>query len=105
MNLFDAVIYLCLLVAVVAGFRSGLLRSLATILGYVCAAPLAVAAAPYLTPILTGQFRLPPVQISLVLFGIFVALGILLSALLRMAVSEMVGPDISAPDHLADGHA
>jgi membrane protein required for colicin V production len=32
MNLFDAAVYLCLLVAVVVGFNSGLLRSLATIL-------------------------------------------------------------------------
>ena len=48
-NLFDAAIYLCLFVAVVMGFMSGLLRSLATIFGYVCAMPLAVAAAPWLT--------------------------------------------------------
>jgi membrane protein required for colicin V production len=101
MNLFDAAIYLCLLVAIVAGFRSGLLRSLATILGYVCAAPLAVAAAPYLTPMLAGQFRLPPVQTSLALFGVFVAIGMVLSALLRVAVGELVGPDVSVPDRAA----
>jgi membrane protein required for colicin V production len=32
-NLFDGAVYLCLAVAVIAGFRSGLLRSLATIFG------------------------------------------------------------------------
>jgi membrane protein required for colicin V production len=101
MNLFDAAIYLCLLVAIVAGVRSGLLRSLATIFGYVCAAPLAVAAAPYLTPILTGQLHLPPAQNGLALFGVFVAIGMVLSALLRVAVGELVGPDVSAPDRAA----
>jgi membrane protein required for colicin V production len=101
MNLFDAAIYICLLIAIIAGFRSGLLRSLATIFGYVCAAPLAVAVAPYLTPILTGQFHLPPAQISLALFGAFFAIGMVLSALLRVAVGELVGPDISAPDRAA----
>ena len=38
LNPFDAAIYFCLLVAIVAGFRSGLLRSLATIFGYIAAA-------------------------------------------------------------------
>ena len=33
-NLFDAAVYLCLFVAVVSGFRTGLLRSLATMFGY-----------------------------------------------------------------------
>ena len=33
-NQFDAAIYICLFVAVVMGFMSGLLRSLATIFGY-----------------------------------------------------------------------
>jgi membrane protein required for colicin V production len=101
MNLFDAAIYLCLIVAIIAGFRSGLLRSLATIFGYLCAAPLAVAAAPYLKPILAGQFHLSPAQNWLVLFGIFVAIGMVLSALLRMAVGELIGPDVSVPDRAA----
>ena len=36
-NPFDAAIYICLFVAVVMGFMTGLLRSLATIFGYVAA--------------------------------------------------------------------
>jgi membrane protein required for colicin V production len=101
MNLFDAAIYLCLAVAIIAGFRSGLLRSLATIFGYVAAAPLAVAAAPYLTPVLISQFNLPPAQAWLGFAGIFLVIGFVLGALLRLAISELIGPDISAPDRMA----
>jgi uncharacterized membrane protein required for colicin V production len=46
MNPFDAAGYLCLFVAVVMGFVSGLLRGLATIFGYVAALGIAVAATP-----------------------------------------------------------
>lgn len=37
MNPFDAIVYAALLIAVVLGFRSGFLRSMATILGYIAA--------------------------------------------------------------------
>jgi membrane protein required for colicin V production len=101
LNPFDAAIYICLFLAVVMGFSAGLLRSLATIFGYLVAAPLAVAVAPYLSPILIGQFRLPPAQAWLAFAGIFLVIGFLLSALLRYAVSEIVGAQISFPDRLA----
>src|SRR6185312_5396847 len=58
MNAFDAAVYLCLFVAVVMGFIAGLLRSLATIFGYVAGMGIAVAAAPYLTPLVSTQFKL-----------------------------------------------
>jgi len=48
MNPFDAVIYAFLLIAIVLGFRAGFLRSMVTILGYVAAVQIAVAAAPAL---------------------------------------------------------
>ena len=99
-NPFDAAIYVCLAVAIVAGFRAGLLRSLATIFGYVTAAPLAVAAAPYLTPILIEQFHLPPAKAWLGFAGIFLVIGFVLSAMLRHAVSEIVGDNISIPDRM-----
>ena len=101
LNPFDAAIYFCLLVAIVAGFRSGLLRSLATIFGYIAAAPIAVAAVPYLTPLLISQFKMPPAQAWLAFAVIFLGIGFLLAALLRLAVSELVGQDISAPDRAA----
>ena len=44
MNSFDAVVYLALLIAVVTGFSAGLLRSAVTILAYLVAMPIAVAA-------------------------------------------------------------
>ena len=101
MNTFDAAIYLCLFVAVVMGFMSGLLRSLATIIGYVAAMGLAVALAPQLTPVIIAQFKLPPAQAWLVFAGIFLGAGIALGALLRFTISEMVGPDVSIPDRVA----
>ena len=97
MNLFDAAVYICLFVAVVMGFMSGMLRSLATIFGYVAAMGLAVA----LAPVITAQFKLPPAQTWLVFGGIFLGAGMLISALLRLTVSEMVGPTISIPDRVA----
>jgi len=41
MNIFDAAIYLGLIVAVVTGFNAGFLRSLVTILAYLVAMPIA----------------------------------------------------------------
>jgi membrane protein required for colicin V production len=101
MNHFDAAVYLCLLVAVIAGFRSGLLRSLATIFGYVAAMPIVVMAAPYLVPILNNQFHLSPPMNWIVLFVFFLMIGLMLSALLRLAVSEAVGEDVSIVDRSA----
>jgi membrane protein required for colicin V production len=78
---------------------SGLLRSLATIFGYVAAMGIAAAAGPHLTPLVTTHFKLPPAQ-SWLVFGAILA-GFLLSALLRFAVGEMVGPKVSIPDSVA----
>ena len=100
-NPFDAAIYICLFVAVVMGFMTGLLRSFATIFGYVAAMGLAVALAPRLAPLMTAQFKLPAAQTWLVFGGVFLGAGIALSALLRLAVSEMVGPNVSIPDRVA----
>jgi membrane protein required for colicin V production len=88
-NQFDAAVYIGLFVAVVMGFMSGLLRSMATIFGYVAAMSLAVALAPQLAPVITAQLKLPPAQTWLVFGGIFLGAGMLISALLRLTVSEM----------------
>jgi membrane protein required for colicin V production len=101
MNPFDATVCLIAFVAVIMGFHAGLLRSLATIFGYLCAAPLAVGAAPYFARVLNDQFHLPPAQNWLVPFGIFLVAGMVLSALLRLAVGELVSERISIPDRLA----
>jgi membrane protein required for colicin V production len=100
-NAFDAAVYLCLAIAIIAGFRSGLLRSMATIFGYLAAMGLAVALTPPLTPFLTEQFHMAPGQSWMVYVGIFFVAGIVLGALLRGAISELVGEDVSAPDRMA----
>ena len=99
-NPFDAVIYLFLLIAVVTGLRAGLLRSLATIFAYLAAAPVAVIAAPYVTPFVMAQFKLQPSQTWLVFAGLFLVLGFLLGTLLKLAISEIVGKDIGIADRL-----
>ena len=100
-NWFDLAIYVCLFVAVVMGFMTGLLRSLATIFGYIAGMAVAVALAPRVTPLLTTHLKMPTVQTWIVIVAIFVAAGAGLSALLRLALKEMVGPNISVPDRVA----
>jgi membrane protein required for colicin V production len=101
MNPFDAAVYLCLLAAIVLGFNAGLLRSLATIVGYLAAAPVAVGVAPYVAPLLAAQLHLSPAAYWAALTGVFLAAGIVLGALLRLGVCEVVGERISVPDRLA----
>jgi membrane protein required for colicin V production len=98
---FDAVVYLCLAAAIIAGFFSGLVRSLATIFGYLVAAPVAVALMPYLSPVLAGQFHRASTGDWLWFTVVFAVIGIAFGAVSRMAVNEIVGPTISAPDRLA----
>jgi len=100
-NPFDLAIYVCLFVAVVMGFMTGLLRSLATIIGYIGGMGVEVAAGPRVTPLLTTYLKMPTPQTWIVFVAIFVAAGAGLSALLRLAVSEMIGPNVSVPDRIA----
>lgn len=101
MNPFDAVIYAVLLIAVVLGFRSGFLRSMVTILGYIAAVPIALAAAPTLSKLAVVQFGLPPERTGLVVAGAFLLVGMALGALFRMAIETVTGPTVSAPDRMA----
>jgi len=100
-NTFDTAIYIFLFLAVVMGFMTGLLRSLATIFGYVAAMGIVAALAPQLMPFLSAQFKLSPAQTWIALAVIFVVAGIALSALLRVFVNELVGPNVSIPDRVA----
>jgi membrane protein required for colicin V production len=101
MNSFDAAVYVVAMIAVVSGFNSGLLRSIATIMGYLAAMPVAVAATPHVARLLADKFNTPAAQNPLLFFGLFLAAGIVFGALLRTAVSETVGTRISLPDRLA----
>ena len=101
MNSFDAVVYFALIVAIVFGFRAGLLRSLAVILGYLLAMPIAVWATSLFSPQLDGKLGAPWLQNSLPFFAVFVGGGIVLGKLLQLAVNEMVGSQIGLLDRVA----
>src|SRR5215831_19652860 len=100
-NTFDTVIYVFLFLAVVMGFMTGLLRSLATIFGYAAAMGIVAALAPRLAALLSTQFKLSPTQTWTALAAVFVVAGIALGALFRVFVSELVGPNVSIPDRVA----
>jgi len=100
MNTFDAVIAAFALLAIVMGFNTGLLRSLATILGYLIAAPLAVAFSPSVAAFALGRSGASPNTAWLVVV-VFVVLGVLISALLRVIVGELAGEDIGLFDRVA----
>ncbi len=91
MNFFDAAIYLFALVAIVTGFNAGLLRSLATILAYAAAAPLAIAFSPRITSFLIERNFLTADKAAYVPFVVLLALGFVLGVLLRHAVAGLTG--------------
>jgi len=95
MNPFDAVVLGVALIGLVTGFSAGLLRSLATILAYVIAAPIALAIAPTIINCLSTRALLPadkaPLLLSLVPFIALIVIGVLLGALMRGAVGSVTG--------------
>jgi membrane protein required for colicin V production len=103
MNQFDAAVLIVVLILALMGFRAGLLRSLADILGFVVAAPLAVALAPYLTSAATktAMASSPLGAGSLVFFGLFVAGGVAIAQLVRQMVAGLAGEDIPLFDRFA----
>lgn len=100
-NSFDLAVYACLFVAVVMGFMTGLLRSLATIIGYICGAGIAVAATPKVLSLLANYPKIPTPQTWIVVVAIFIVTGALISALLRLTVSGIAGRNITVPDRIA----
>ena len=101
MNSFDAIIYLGLAVAVVTGFKAGLLRSAVTILAYLIAMPIAVWVMSLASPAIGSQLGVPWAQNSLLFFGIFLIVGIVLGKMMRMALDEAIGPGTGIGDRLA----
>ena len=101
MNSFDAVVYLALVVAAVAGFNAGFLRSLVTILAYLVAMPIAVWVMSLVFPATGGDPSASFAQRSLLLFGIFLVAGIALGKMMRMALDEAIGPSAGIGDRLA----
>jgi len=98
MNSFDIVFYLALVIAIALGFRSGLLRSAVTILGYLVAAPIAIWITGLILP--QAPAGTSQVQNSLTFFAIFLIAGIVLGSLLRLAVNDLIGAHIGIGDRL-----
>ena len=101
MNSFDAAIYLALVVAVVLGFNSGLLRSAVTILAYLFAMPIAIWAMSFVGPMIGSGGDVPWSQTWPLFFGIFVLAGMVLGKLMRMVLDETIGPGAGIGDRLA----
>ena len=101
MNSFDAVVFLALVAATVAGFKAGLLRSAVTILAYLIAMPIAVWAMSLVSAGADSRTASPLTQNSPVLFGIFLITGIVLGKFMRMAIDDTVGPHTGIGDRLA----
>ena len=79
MNVFDALVVGFTLLAVVMGCRTGLLRSLATIVAYIIAAPVALVVAPKLT-------AYAPDRGDLLFFVVFAVAGMAIGVLLSGAI-------------------
>jgi membrane protein required for colicin V production len=101
MNGFDAAVYLGLAIAVVTGFNAGLLRSAVTILAYLIAMPTAVWAMTFVAPAIGSKPGTPLLENAPILFGIFLATGIGLGKLMRMALEETIGSEPGLGDRLA----
>jgi membrane protein required for colicin V production len=95
---FDLVVYIALLIAVALGFRSGLLRSAVTILGYLVAAPIAVWITGLILP--QAPASASQVQNSLTFFAVFLIAGMVLGSLLRLAINDLIGAHIGIGDRL-----
>lgn len=100
-NSFDAVIGTLALLAAVMGYSTGLLRSMATIFGYLAAAPVAVAATPLVTTFAAGSPNTEQLPQWIVFCAVLIIAGMVLGGLLRTALRAVVGPTISLPDRLA----
>src|SRR3954465_2146019 len=98
MNSFDAVVYVGLAVAIVAGFNAGLLRSAVTILAYLIAMPIALWIMALLSPQIAGKLASPWAQNSVLFFGIFLIAGIVLGKLMRMAIDDAMGSEAGIAD-------
>ena len=99
MNSFDIVVYLALVIAVVAGFKAGLLRSAITILAYLVAMPIAVWLMALLAPAIGGGDA-PLTQNSVLFFAIFLVAGMALGWLARMALDDAIGTETGFGDRL-----
>jgi membrane protein required for colicin V production len=100
MNSFDAVVYFALLVALVTGFKAGLLRSAVAILAYLIAMPIAVWGTSLVSPDIEAKVSSPLMNHSLTFFAIFLISGVVLGKSMRMALDDAIGPHAGIADRL-----
>jgi len=100
MNNFDAVVYIGLVIAMVTGFNTGLVRSAVTILAYLVAVPIAIWAMSALSPPANGKVVAAFAQNGLVFFGVFLFAGMALGKLARVMVDEATGLHAGPVDRL-----
>ena len=102
MNVFDGAVIAVVVVLAILGFRAGLLRSLADILGFIVAAPIAVSVTPFFASAAANSSSNPMfAENSLVFFGLFLAGGVIFAQLMRLAVVDFAGDDIHLVDRMA----
>ena len=99
MNSFDLVVYCALLVAVVSGFSTGLLRSAVTILAYLLAMPLAVSAVAAMAPAAPSPDTLMQ-QNWVQFFAAFLVIGAALGKIGRIMLDEAIGAEAGFVDRL-----
>ena len=100
MNSFDIAVYLGLIIAVVTGFNTGLLRSALAILAYLLAMPIALWVMTMISPRLDAGPASPLSQSWPLFFGIFLVSGMALGKLARMALDEAIGSEAGIADRL-----
>jgi membrane protein required for colicin V production len=100
-NSFDIAVYLGLVVAVVTGFNTGLLRSAVTILAYLFAMPIAVWAMSIISPHGDSDIASPLMQNWGLFLGAFLAVGMGFGKLARMALDETIGSEAGIGDRFA----
>ena len=100
MNSFDIAVCLGLIIAVVTGFKTGLLRSALTILAYLVAMPIALWAMSVISPRLGAGPASPLPQGWVLFFGMFLIAGMVLGKLARMALDDAIGNEAGIADRL-----
>lgn len=100
MNSFDIAVYAALVIAVGFGFRTGLLRSAATILAYLLAAPLAVWLMSVLAPQSAGEPSSILLEDWALFFIIFLVFGMVFGRLARTALNDTLGSEVGIVDRL-----
>lgn len=98
MSAFDAAFALAAAIAIIFGYQTGLLRSVATIVGYLCAAPIAVK----LTSLAYSSAAVwSSLQTALMFCVAFIGIGVAMAGAFRTAISDMVGDEVGLADRVA----